>query len=290
MKKKLLTTAFLMTAATTFVVNAEQAEGVEKKDFASLKQTLVQKVGLEESLIKFNPELNKFMENVVGENYTTFQYQSQTRLISNDGERLISNLGAMYLINKETPLSDIVADFHFSKMDKNKWITEPLPEGTKKKGDIYIISDPTCGYCAKVESEKQQYVKAGIQMHYIPFPRSGVNVEYGSQNFLTALKQNVAMHKWVKAACAENPAQAYYEIALGKDEGKYDIDDKDIREECVEIVKNGYQFGNELGIGGTPYIYGVSVEGEKVFAGGYIPANNAAAQMGILIKDNRPKF
>ncbi|MBE8232595.1 MAG: thioredoxin fold domain-containing protein [Endozoicomonadaceae bacterium] len=266
-----------LCAALSFSAFAD----VKMTSFDDIKGGLFKSLNMEASLAEYKPELTKIFREKSGLSYFVFSYQSQLMMVDVTGKALFSDPSKFYLVDEQDWLPNVFTSHHFGNQADLKWITEPLDEGVTKTGDVYVVTDPTCGYCTKVDSEKDLYTQAGIQVHYIPFPRMGVT---------TPLDQNPAMFKWVKAACAENPAKAYHEIVTNTDNGKYDIDVKDVKESCIEIVKKGYEFGSKSGISGTPYIYGISVDGEKSLTGGYKPAKDVANDMGILIKDNRPKF
>jgi len=168
--------------------------------------------------------------------------------------------------------NEVLVDYRFENME-TEWITKNLDEGVEKKADLYVFTDPTCGYCRKVDEEIEIYRSNGIQMHYIPFPRGGINP--GNPGFLS----------WAKAACAEKPADAYHDIMMGKPEaGAYEAPSS-YDAECVRIVSQGYEFGGDVGVSGTPFIYGVSVNGVKIQRSGYDQAQNIAASLGIVVRN-----
>jgi hypothetical protein len=170
-----------------------------------------------------------------------------------------------------TVLDRLVTDSVFSK--KDKMLTHELPEGVQKKGDLYLITDPTCGYCKKAESDIDAYLESGLVVHYIAFPRSGV-----AEN----QKLKPGFTQWEQAICsdAESPAKAYREITLGRGD-KYQLTAEQ-RENCDDsIIVEGYAMGQLLGIGGTPYMHAIMDNGKEKSAGGYLPYEAFQVELGL---------
>ena len=110
------------------------------------------------------------------------------------------------------------------------------PKG-EVKGTVYVYSDPNCGYCKKVHKEVDQYMAAGIEVKYIPYPIFG-------QKSVEQTKQMM---------CADNPEEAMTELMFGTDKGKYAK--ASYSKVCSQLVSLGSASGKGLGITGTPYIY-----------------------------------
>ena len=167
--------------------------------------------------------------------------------------------------------NEVIVDFLFSDNAGKNWASTKLESNVEKRADLYVFTDPTCGYCQKVEQEAETYRMNGIQVHKIPFPRAGLNIE------------SPGYQKWLAASCSENPAKAYGEMIMGTDAGKYPVP-TDLTLECAKIVTEGYNFGLEVGVQGTPFIYGKTVGGDSVMFNGYNPVADVAAKLGILVK------
>lgn len=167
--------------------------------------------------------------------------------------------------------NEVIVDYLFDEHKGSSWASSKVVDGVTKKADLYVFTDPTCGYCQKVEQELDTYLMNGIEVHKIPFPRAGLNI------------QSAGYQKWLAASCSEDPAKAYGEMILGTDGGKYPVP-TDLTQECVKIVEDGYNFGLEVGVKGTPFIYGKTVNGESVMFNGYNPVANIAGAMGVVIK------
>jgi thiol:disulfide interchange protein DsbC len=105
------------------------------------------------------------------------------------------------------------------------------------KGTVYVYSDPNCGYCKKVHKEVNQYLAAGIELNYIPYPIFGAK----------SVEQTRQM------MCADNPEVAMTELMSGTDKGNYK--QSSYPSVCSKLVDMGSESGRSLGITGTPYIY-----------------------------------
>ena len=115
-----------------------------------------------------------------------------------------------------------------------------IDEGVEKIGSMYVFTDPTCPYCQRVHEEISDYKSAGVEVNYIPYPRSGVD---GGRDYET-LK---------KIVCADDPEQAMTDFKNGTAGNKYSSVGGD--QKCHDIVAAGYQAGQEVGVTGTPFIY-----------------------------------
>ena len=132
---------------------------------------------------------------------------------------------------------------------KAKAVVENLPEeelvhfkvneGVEKIGTMYVFSDTTCGYCMKLHSEREEYAQGGVEIVYIPYPRSGL--------------QGKGYNEWVTTMCSDNQQQALTDFKEGTAGIKYN--NVETTEQCEQIVANGYQAGQEIGVTGTPFIY-----------------------------------
>ena len=99
------------------------------------------------------------------------------------------------------------------------------------KYQVTVFTDIDCGYCRKLHDEMSNYNKLGIQVRYLAYPRAGV----GSESF------NKAVSVW----CAKDPNEA---LTLAKQ-------GKPIKTaSCDNRVAQRFQFGQKLGIRGTPAI------------------------------------
>lgn len=115
---------------------------------------------------------------------------------------------------------------------------------------VYVFTDIDCGYCRKLHSEIDQYLKEGIEVRYLFFPRAGE----GSESYFKA----------VSVWCAKNRNEALTRAKKG---------DPLDKKECDNPVKEHLALGNAFGASGTPMI--VTDKGEII--PGYVPAPKLAS-------------
>ena len=116
----------------------------------------------------------------------------------------------------------------------------------KEKYKLTIFTDISCGYCRLLHSEIDSYLKEGLTINYLAFPRDGLN---GS-----------VYKDMMSAWCSKNPKQSLTMLKNGEE----------IEElQCNNPVSDHFRKGSLLGITGTPTII---LEDGRTFSG-YIPAN-----------------
>lgn len=118
---------------------------------------------------------------------------------------------------------------------------------------VNIFTDISCGYCRKLHNEMQDYNDLGITVRYLAFPRAGVN----SQPY----------HDMVSVWCADDPQKAMTDAKNGSQ-----VPSKS----CATKVAQQYQFGQSMGVTGTPNI--VMPNGDV------IPGYQPAAQLEQALK------
>jgi hypothetical protein len=192
---------------------------------------------------------------------------------------IITNPSETFMVSGDgvTKASDILFGLDMANAGSELIISHALADEIEKKGDLYILSDPTCGFCQKLEAEVPTYLANGIQVHYIPFPRQGISDP-----------TNAGFSQWAAAACSDNPAKAYYEISTGQ-LSKYPTP-KDLNAECTDVIRNGWTFAQKISATGTPYMYGVNVDGTTTATPGYVSVQQFSANMGVLIKPSPNTF
>ncbi|MGH8551905.1 MAG: DsbC family protein, partial [Methylococcales bacterium] len=114
-----------------------------------------------------------------------------------------------------------------------------------QKHVVSVFTDVDCGYCRKLHSEIDEYIKQGITVDYLFYPRAGI----GSDSY----KKAVAV--W----CAEDRQSALTKAKLGEE-----IEMKD----CANPVADHVALATSFHIQGTPMII---TENGSVFPG-YMPA------------------
>lgn len=104
----------------------------------------------------------------------------------------------------------------------------------KAKNEKYVVdvfTDITCGYCRKLHNEISEYNNLGITVRYLAFPRGGLN----SQTY----------QDMVSVWCADDPQKALTNAKGG---------DGVAPKTCANQVAQQYQFGQSIGVNGTPNI------------------------------------
>jgi len=122
----------------------------------------------------------------------------------------------------------------------------------KPKHTVTVFTDIDCGYCRKLHREIDSYLKAGIRVRYLFYPRAGE----GSASFKEA----------VSVWCADDRLQAMTDAKAGKPVAA---------KTCENPVIDHMQLGESIQISGTPAI--VLESGDLV--PGYVPADRLAAML-----------
>ena len=141
-------------------------------------------------------------------------------------------------------------------------------------GTLYVYTDTTCGYCRKLHQELDTLLEAGVNVKYIPYPRSGseekVPVSRGQDGQLV-YGDNQGLKDLAQVFCSDDPQTALTEIKADTAGNKYDTQEyQDNKESCNAKVKAGYASGQRVGFGGTPFLY---LDNGNVVPG-YQPAEN----------------
>ncbi|XGA80860.1 DsbC family protein [Halomonas sp. CH40] len=124
------------------------------------------------------------------------------------------------------------------------------PEAT-----IVVFTDTSCPYCTRLHETVPELNEAGVAVHYLAFPRSGMNSEAA----------RVMQQAW----CADNPQQALTDAKQGKALSG--------SASCDNPVASQYQTGIALGVQGTPAI--ILPDGELV--PGFMPPERLLAMLGL---------
>jgi thiol:disulfide interchange protein DsbC len=113
----------------------------------------------------------------------------------------------------------------------------------KPKYRITVFTDIDCGYCRKMHTQIADYMKAGISVEYLFFPRAGI----GSESFTKA----------VNVWCAPDRRKALTDAKA---------DRKVEKRTCANPITMDYALGQKIGVDGTPAIY--AADGTQL--GGYL--------------------
>lgn len=122
---------------------------------------------------------------------------------------------------------------------------------------VTVFTDVDCRYCRKMHAEIDNYLKSGIKVRYLMFPRAG----QGSASF----------DKAVSAWCADDR-----NTALTKAKNGEDIEDQN----CKNPIAEQLALGAKLGVRGTPAV--IMEDGELLM--GYKSADELLALLSNLSK------
>ncbi|MFN5745673.1 MAG: DsbC family protein [Methylococcaceae bacterium] len=111
---------------------------------------------------------------------------------------------------------------------------------------IYVFTDIDCGYCRKLHSEIEQYLKLGIEVRYLFFPRAG--------------KDSESYFKAVTVWCAKDRNAALTKAKSGENLA---------RKQCDNPIDEHMALAEAMGANGTPMI----VTEKGVIMPGYVPAD-----------------
>ncbi|MFO8046412.1 MAG: DsbC family protein [Halomonas sp.] len=126
---------------------------------------------------------------------------------------------------------------------------------SERLATVVVFTDTTCPYCRQFHEEVPRLNEMGIEVHYLAFPRTGMNAQ--------------GAHTMQQIWCDANPSEAM--SAAKRQEPLAGTAD------CDNPVEAQYHLGLELGVQGTPAI--VMPDGRLV--PGYVPAERLAAMLGI---------
>lgn len=124
-----------------------------------------------------------------------------------------------------------------------------FPASGVEKGQVYVFTDTSCGYCVKFHSEVPELNSKGITVKYAAWPRSGAESAPGKlmRDVWCSADRRDAMNK----AKTRQPVES-----VGKD--------------CSnQVILDQIELGHRMGVDGTPAVF--DKQGRKL--GGYVPAN-----------------
>lgn len=271
--KAIATAVALSAVSVPSMAGTLDDEGV--KSALSKLTTNLTKSGVDASLVKTvhtDSTLAAYQSEVDGESFPVF-FADSYFMTTATGDSLIRP-DSMYVVSggKLVPAAEVLTPILFENT-KGDWISHELPEGVEHTGDMYVVTDPTCGYCKQVEQELEHYLNEGIVVHYIPFPRSGID---------ETRKQQPGYQRWVQAVCAGNPAKAYQEITLGDLTTYSQAKSGSTCAGDTSVIDKGYNFGRSIGVSGTPYMFLETNDGKRAKVPGYRPYNQILGEVGIV--------
>lgn len=163
--------------------------------------------------------------------------------VSNDGKYVTQ--GPIYSIESGEPVN--IANKENAKLIKTIDKDAIVYKAKKEKYVISVFTDYTCHYCKLLHENINQYLDAGISVHYFAFPRAGVDSDVGKnmQSIWSVTDRKTAFNN------------AYKGNTIAK------------ANSMVPYVSQQFNIGKQLGISGTPAI--VLSSGQLI--SGYVPAD-----------------
>ncbi|MEN9681805.1 MAG: hypothetical protein RLZZ627_1698 [Pseudomonadota bacterium] len=121
-----------------------------------------------------------------------------------------------------------------------------------QKHFIYVFTDIDCGYCRKLHSQVEDYLREGIEVRYLFFPRAG--------------KDSDSYHKAVTVWCAKDRNAALTRAKNGENF---------TQKTCKNPVDEHMALAQAMGANGTPMI----VTDKGVIIPGYVPAKELVKEL-----------
>lgn len=119
------------------------------------------------------------------------------------------------------------------------------------KTTLTVFTDVNCGFCRQLHEHIGDFMKAGIAVEYLAWPREGVAT--------TAGRPTPTYTEMVSVWCAADRKQAFAEAKEGHEPKPAT---------CNNPVKAQYELGQRIGVSGTPAIF--TPDGREL--GGYVTA------------------
>ncbi len=175
-------------------------------------------------------------------------YGAQIIYATKDGRYLVQ--GDILDVNNQRNLTEHRrAGARLSAIDKVGEDKMIIYAPQKARHTITVFTDIDCGYCRKLHSEIGTYLKEGIRVRYMSFPRTGLNTP--------------SYYKAVAVWCAQDRKTALTRATQ---------DEPVEQKTCANPVKEEMQLGEEVGVTGTPTI--ITDTGQLL--PGYVPAPRLA--------------
>lgn len=120
------------------------------------------------------------------------------------------------------------------------------------KTTLTVFTDVNCGFCRKLHEHIDDFMKAGIAVEYLAWPREGVTT--------TAGNPTPTYTEMVSVWCAADRKSAFTAAKQGK---------APKAATCDNPVQAEFELGQRLGVDGTPAIF--TADGRQL--GGYVTAD-----------------
>lgn len=272
MKFKMLISSALV--ATTLVLTGCNDSSTSTQTNVNATSTVVSEAELISAIQGSNPQLANAPISVVKElseygmpGLYEIILGGQTMVVDASGQYAV--VGDLFALSTVTNLSaerreqnmERVALAKMPQLSAEQVVTFPAADGVEQLGTVWVFTDPTCPYCQRFHDEADTYAQAGIEVIYVPYPRSGLMSGGRDYDQLTRIM------------CADDKAAAMHAFKTNTNVAEFS--DVTVTDSCRAHVANGFELGQEIGISGTPFI--VMSRGGVV--PGYNPAERIIARM-----------
>jgi len=186
------------------------------------------------------------------------QVNNEIIYVSSDGKYVLQ--GNLIDIDSRTNLTnkamEVVRKDLLTDLDPSQEITFAPKD---PKFNLLVFTDIDCAYCRKLHSQIDDYMKQGIAIHYLAFPRAGI----GSHSY----------DKFVSVWCADDQKKALTDAKLGNEPKPL---------QCDNPVSEQYELGRKLGVSGTPAL--VTMDGTLI--PGYMPPEQLKERLAQIQADD----
>lgn len=214
-------------------------------DYEAIEERLAGLVPDMNQVVIAETPMNGIMQVLIG---------SDVVYMSDDGRFLMQ--GRMIDMDTQIDLTDQaksgVRKSQLADLDSSEFVSFGDEDATF---DILVFTDPDCGYCRRLHEHMDEYVDAGIRIHYLAFPRAGV----GSESY----------NKLVSVWCSEDRNAAMDIAKAGRTPPSAT---------CDNPVDEQYSLGQSLGVTGTPSI--LTYNGDII--PGYVPPEQLVTRLQNL--------
>lgn len=125
-----------------------------------------------------------------------------------------------------------------------------FPAQGVEKGQVYVFTDTSCGYCMKFHGEVPALNSKGITVKYAAWPRAGVDSVPGK----------IMTDVW----CAADRRDA-----MNKAKSRQSVETAAGKTCSNQVIKDQIALGHRMGVDGTPAVF--DKQGHKL--GGYVPSD-----------------
>lgn len=139
-------------------------------------------------------------------------------------------------------------------VDTDQAITFAPADG-KVQHEVTVFTDIDCGYCRRLHSQIQEYNDYGIAVHYLFFPRAGLNSH--------------SYEKAVSVWCADDAQGALTAAKQGAEPEP---------RTCDNPVASQFELGKDVGVQGTPAI----IAADGTMLPGYMPPQKLVERLDSL--------